>query len=92
MQIEISDLYLAAYLLSNGMKLITVHHTSNRSNLVLSGSEIQKLRRQYDKGSVLIDIRKLKKNYNRVRSAIKGAYPTERTEICQNYQKALSKV
>ena len=91
MRIAINDLYLAAYLMSNGITLAAVQHSPYRSTLILEGSDINQLRSRYEQGTVIIDLRKLKKNYNRVRSAIKSAYPTNRRAPCpESRNKSLS--
>lgn len=63
-----NDLYLAAYLLSAGCELARLEHNGRRRvSFVMVGQDARRLRREYESGTVRLNMRSFKENLLTVR-------------------------
>jgi len=63
-----NDLYLAAFLLCAGCQLARLEHNGRRRvSFVIVGEDAQKLRREYEHGTVYLNVRSFKENLLNVR-------------------------
>ena len=66
-----------------------VYYRTDKATLVMAGEDIDVLREEYQSGSVRVDLKALKKSYNKIRTRMRCTYPTQRSFPCNN-QSALS--
>ncbi len=81
-----NDVYLAAYLLSEGTELDHLEKNSrNRVSFIFSGERVHLLRESYKQGKVLLNIRSFRENLIRMRQEM-SSLKRRSERPCMNLQ------